>query len=143
MKFVPLISTSKNATSTPVSNKPLDQNETSDIGFTTSLLSFDINKNDKITVTSIENILSSTPIPIKNFPIPKSPPEILSLRSEEVILKTNKPIYSKSTNILLKLVGEVEFVKQYDFLRKQLKTSKTAYNTKKYNTHLILVQQTQ
>ena len=48
----------------------------------------------------------------KNFPIPKSPPEILSLRSKAVTVKRNKPIYSKSTNILLKLFGEVEFVKQ-------------------------------
>ena len=95
----------------------------------------DINKNDKTTVTATENILSLTPIPIKNFPIPKSPPEILLLRSEEVTLKRNIPIYSKSTNILLKLFSEVEFVKQYDFLRKQLKISNTAHNIK--NTILI------
>ena len=44
-------------------------------------------------------------------------------------------MYSKSTNILLKLFSEVEFVKQYDFLRKQLKISNTAYNIK--NTILI------
>ena len=74
-----------------------------------------------------------------NFPIPKSPPETLSLRSKVVTLKRNKPIYnSKSTNILPKLFGEIEFVKQYDFVRKQLKTS---FSIKKYNTHLILVQQ--
>ena len=104
------ISTSENATSTSLSNKPLDQNETSDIDFNTALLSFDINKNDETTVTSTENILFSTPIPIKNFPIPKSPPEILSLRWKEITLKRNKPIYLKSTNILLKLFGDVEFV---------------------------------
>ena len=134
------ISTSENATSTPLSNGPLDQNEASDIDFNTGL-SFDINKNDETMVTSTENILSSTPIPVKNFQIPKSPPEILSLRSKEVTVKRNKPIYSKSTNMLLKLFGEVEFVKQYDFLRKQLKTSRTAYKIKKYNTHLILARQ--
>ena len=133
------ISTSENAKSTPLSNRLLDQNEASDIDFNTAL-SFDINKNDETMVTSTENILSSTPTPVKNFQIPKSPPEILSLRSKEVTLKRNKPIYSKSTHMLLKLFAEVEFVKQYDFLRKQLKTSKTAYNIKKYNTHLILVQ---
>ena len=139
--YTTFISTSENTTPTPLSNKPLDKKETSNIDFTTALLSFDINKNDETLVTSTENIFSSTPILIKNFPIPKSPPEILSLRSRAVTLKRNKPIYSKSTNVLLKLFGEVEFVKQYDFLRKQLKTSKTAFNIKKYNTHLILVQQ--
>ena len=55
--------------------------------------------------------------------------------------KGNKPIYSKSTNILLKFFGEGEFVKQYDFLLKQLKTSKLLLTLKKYNTYLILVQQ--
>ena len=73
------ISTSENATSTPLSNRPLDQNEASDIDFNTAL-SFDINKNEETMITSTENILSSTPIPVKNFQIPKSPPEILSLR---------------------------------------------------------------
>ena len=79
----------------------------------------------------MENILSSTANPIKSFPIPKSPPEILPLRSKAITLKGNKLIYSKSTNILLKLFGEVEYVKQYDFLGKQMKTSKTAFNIKK------------
>ena len=100
-----------------------------------------MNKNDETMVISTGNIFSSAPIPVKKFQIPKSPPEILSLRSKEVTLKRNKPIYSKSRNFLLKLFGEVDFAKQYDFLRKQLKTSKTAYNIKNYNTYLILVQQ--
>ena len=135
------ISTSENTTPIPFSNKPLDKKETSDIDFFTALLSFDINKNDETTVTFTENKFSSTPILIKNFPIPKSSPEILSLRSKAVTLKRNKPIYSKLTNVLLILSGEVEFVKQYEFLRKQLKTLETAFNIKKYDTHLILVQQ--
>ena len=41
------ISTSENATSTPLSNEPLDQNEASDIDFNTGL-SFDINKMMKL-----------------------------------------------------------------------------------------------
>ena len=101
------ISTSESTTPTPLPNKPLDK-----------------------TVTSTENIFFSTPILIKNCPIPKSPPEILSLRLKAVTLKRNKLIYSKTTNVLLKLFGEVEFVKQYDFLQEQLKTSKTAFNIK-------------
>ena len=135
--FIP---TSENTTPTPLSNKPLDKKETSDIDFTTAFLSFDINNNDETTVTYTQKIFSSTAILIKNFPIPKSTPEILSLRSKKVTLK-KKPIYSISIHVLLKLFGEVEFVKQYGFLRKQLKISKIAFNIKKYNTHLILVQQ--
>ena len=46
------ISTSESATSTHLVNKPLNKSETSDIDFTVVSLSFDINKNDKITVTS-------------------------------------------------------------------------------------------
>ena len=110
------ISTRENPSSTPLSNKLLDKSETSDIDFaTTASLSFDINKNDKTAVTSTETILSSTPNFATNFPIPKSPPEILSLRSKTVTLKRNKPIYSKSPNILLKLFGELNLLNSMTF----------------------------
>ena len=110
------ISTRENPSSTPLSNKSLDKSETSDIDFaTTASLSFDINKNDKTAVTSTETILSSTPSFVTNFPIPKSPPEILSLRSKTVTLKRNKPIYSKSANILLKLFGELNLLNSMTF----------------------------
>ena len=110
------ISTRESPSSTPLSNKSLDKSETSDIDFaTTASLSFDINKNDKTAVTSTETILSSTPSFVTNFPIPKSPPEILSLRSKTVTLKRNKPIYSKSANILLKLFGELNLLNSMTF----------------------------
>ena len=110
------ISTRENPSSTPLSNKLLDKSETSDIDFaTTASLSFDINKNDKTAVTSTETILSSTSNFVTNFPIPKSPPEILSLRSKTVTLKRNKPIYSKSPNILLKLFGELDLLNSMTF----------------------------
>ena len=84
---ITFVFTSENARPTPHSNKPLDKSETSDIDFATASLSFDINKNEKTTVTSIENIVSSTPNPIRNFPITKSIPEILPLIWKAVTLK--------------------------------------------------------
>ena len=82
---ITFVFTSENARPTPLSNKPLDKSETSDVDFAAASLSFDINKNEK--TTSIENIVSSTPNPIRNFPITKSIPEILPLIWKAVTLK--------------------------------------------------------
>ena len=70
-------STIESATSTHLSNKPIDKSEISDFSFTTASLSFDINKNDETTATFTGNILSSTANLMKNILIPKSPPKIL------------------------------------------------------------------
>ena len=82
------IFTIESTTSTHISNNPIDKSEASDIDFTATSLSFDINKNDETRIVSTESILSSTPNSIKKFPILKSPPKILPL-SSKLKLKIN------------------------------------------------------
>ena len=79
--------------------------------------------------------ITSTPIQISIPRTPTTTLDIITLKSKTVAVKRKKANYSNSANILIKLFGEVDFVKRYDFLRKQAKNSNTHFNIKNYKTH--------
>ena len=79
--------------------------------------------------------INSTPIQISSPRMPTSTLDMITLKSKPVAVKREKANYSNSANILTKLFGEVEFVKKYDFLRKQAKNSNTNFNIDNLKTH--------
>ena len=78
---------------------------------------------------------TSTPIQISTPRIPTTTLDIITLKSKPIAVKRKKANYSNSATILIKLFGEIDFVKRYDFLRKQAKNSNTHFNIKNYKTH--------
>ena len=80
--------------------------------------------------------ITFTPIQISTTKTPTNATlDIITLKSKPVAVKRKNAHYS-NLNIPIKLFGEADFVKKYDFLRKQAKNSNTNLTLSKTTRHI-------